>query len=139
MITAPPAADPAVAARTSSTASHLTVVLVVAFLLSAANTAITIVQGTVDPLFAVTSPAPWLFYALGFSSAVWGRSRRRGVQALLVGYLVLLDLIAVVVYPATFTPAQQTPTGWFENDVYTALIILATYLAVLRVRRVRLA
>ena len=43
-------------------------------------------------------------------------------------------------YPTTFVERQQTTFGWFENDVYTALLVLAFYLlGVQRLRRVTLS
>jgi hypothetical protein len=42
----------------------------------------------------------------------------------------------VFVYPSMFGPEQQTVFGWFENDVYVGLLMVATFLGVLRIRRV---
>ena len=44
----------------------------------------------------------------------------------------------VLVYPAWFVPELQTPVGWIENDGYVALLALALYLVVQRLRRVTL-
>ena len=46
--------------------------------------------------------------------------------------------IAFFYYPTAFGPAQQTVFGWFENDVYVGLLVTATYLGVLRLRRTTL-
>jgi hypothetical protein len=44
----------------------------------------------------------------------------------------VLALIAVGIfyYPTVFPPSAQTTLAWFENDVYTGLLILAEYLCV---------
>jgi uncharacterized membrane protein YbhN (UPF0104 family) len=49
-------------------------------------------------------------------------------------YLGLLLVVAVFYYPTTFVPRQQTTFGWFENDVYTGLLMVALYLGVGRLR-----
>ena len=38
-------------------------------------------------------------------------------------------------YPTTFTVEKQTTFGWFENDVYVALLTLALFLSVARLVR----
>ena len=52
----------------------------------------------------------------------------------MLGFLALTLLISVFYYPTTFGPEQQTVFGWFENDVYVALLVVAGYLAVQRWR-----
>ena len=42
--------------------------------------------------------------------------------------------MALFLYPSTFTVAQQTTFGWFENDVYTGLLMLGLYLTVQNLR-----
>ena len=42
--------------------------------------------------------------------------------------------MCVFVYPPTFTPRLQTQIVWFENDIYTGLLLLAEYLTVQRLR-----
>jgi hypothetical protein len=44
--------------------------------------------------------------------------------------------VAVFWYPTTFTLRQQTTFGWFENDVYTGLLMIALYLGAHRLRGV---
>ena len=51
------------------------------------------------------------------------------------GFLVAVLGISVFYYPTTFTLEQQTTFGWFENDVYVGLLVLALYLSVMRLRR----
>lgn len=41
-----------------------------------------------------------------------------------------------LVVPPTFVPSQQTAFGWFENDVYTGLLMIALYVVVHRLRGV---
>jgi cell division protein FtsW (lipid II flippase) len=114
---------------------QMSVVLVAAFVLSAAHTTYGSLVGLADPRFTVTTPLAWVFYAFGFALAVVARSRRRTVQATVVTSLVLLLVVAVFWYPTTFEPRQQTAFGWFENDVYTGLLMIALYLGVLQLWR----
>lgn len=46
--------------------------------------------------------------------------------------------VAVLVYPSMFGPEQQTLFGWFENDAYVGLLVVAGHLGVLRLRGVGL-
>ena len=50
----------------------------------------------------------------------------------------MLLYVSVFYYPTTFEPRQQTTFGWFENDVYTGLLMIAFYLVVMRLRRITL-
>jgi hypothetical protein len=52
--------------------------------------------------------------------------------------VLLLFLVGIFVYPAYFVPSEQTAFGWFENDVYIGLLILAEYLCIQRLRNVTL-
>ena len=52
-----------------------------------------------------------------------------------MSYLVAVVGIALFYYPTTFTPEQQTTFAWFENDVYTGLLMISLYLSVMRLRR----
>ena len=49
--------------------------------------------------------------------------------------LPVLLAVSVLVYPSSFVPALQTPLGWLENDGYVALLAVALYLTVQRLRR----
>ena len=113
-------------------------ILVAAFTLSAGHTVYSAAVGLGDPRFTVTTPVAWIFYALGFGSAILARRRGRVAQWVLAGYLAALLGVAVFWYPTTFTVAQQTVFGWFENDVYTGLLMIALFLAVQRLRGVAL-
>ena len=124
--------------RTASYGSVIAAVLVAAFTLSVVHTAYGYVTGIGDPSFTVTTPVAWAFYAVGFASALLARRESRGAQLVLVGYLAVLLAVSVFFYPTTFVPRQQTVFGWFENDVYTGLLMIAFALAVLRLRRVLL-
>jgi peptidoglycan/LPS O-acetylase OafA/YrhL len=130
---------PRLTTRTSTYAREMRVVLVLAFVLSAGHTVYSYVAGIQDPDFTVTTPAAWVFYAAGFAVAVLAGSERRVVQVGVVAYLGVLVLVALFYYPTTFVPRQQTVFGWFENDVYTGLLMIALYLGVQRLRRVRLS
>jgi cell shape-determining protein MreD len=122
--------------RRSSYGAQMCVVLVAAFALSATHTTYGWITGLGDPGFTVTTPVAWAFYAVGFGSALLARNERRWAQWLLAAYLTVLLGVALFWYPTTFTQRQQTTFGWFENDVYTGLLMVALYLGVQRLRRV---
>jgi hypothetical protein len=129
-------------ARVSAPAAYggqVSAVLAVAFALSAAHTVYGYVTGIGDPGFTVTTPSAWAFYLVGFASAVLARKEVPWVRIVLPVYLGLLVLVAVFFYPTTFKTSQQTTFGWFENDVYTGLLMIALYLSVQRLRAPRLA
>ena len=122
--------------RTATYGTVIAAVLVVAFALSATHTVYGYVSGIGDPSFTVTTPVAWIFYLVGFASALLARQESRAAQLVLLAYLGVLLVVAVFWYPTTFVPRQQTVFGWFENDVYTGLLMIAFGLGVLRLRRV---
>ena len=123
-----------VGSRTSTYGRHMSWVLVAAFTLSVVHTVYAWVEGIEDPTFTVDTPLAWGFYAVGFSAAALARRTQPWAQVALLGYLGVLLAIAFFYYPTTFGPAQQTVFGWFENDVYVGLLVVATYLGVVRLR-----
>ena len=96
------------------------------------------VQGIEDPTFTVDTPLAWGFYAVAFGIAALARRTERWAQLTVLAYLVSVLGIALFYYPTTFGVEKQTMFGWFENDVYVGLLVVATYLGVLRLRRVSL-
>jgi hypothetical protein len=122
--------------RTATYGALISTLLVVAFALSATHTAYAYASGLEDPGFNATTPAAWVFYAVGFASAGLALRQSRPAQIILLAYLAVLLVVAVFYYPTTFTPRQQTVFGWFENDVYTGLLMIAAYLEALRLRRI---
>ncbi|MFF0816772.1 hypothetical protein ACFYVR_16705 [Rhodococcus sp. NPDC003318] len=118
----------------TATTSAVTWVLAAAFTLSAVHTGYAAVTGIEDPTFTVTTPAAWLFYAVGFGSVWLARRQEAWAQIGVLAYLVVLLAISVFYYPTTFTVEKQTVFGWFENDVYVGLLMIATYLTAGRVR-----
>ena len=112
--------------------------LVAAFTLSVVHTCYAWISGLQDDRFTVTTPVAWVFYAVGFGAAVLARRETPWAQWVLAGYLVVLLYVSVFYYPTTFEPRQQTTFGWFENDVYTGLLMIAFYLVVMRLRRIAL-
>ena len=120
--------------RATGTTNAVPWVLAAAFTLSAVHPGYAAAAGIEDPTFTVTTPAAWLFYAVGFGS-VW-LARRPEVWARIgvLAYLVVLLAISVFYYPTTFTAEKQTVFGWFENDVYVGLLMIAAYLMFGRVR-----
>ena len=112
--------------------------LLAAFTLSVVHTCYAWLSNLQDDRFTVTTPVAWVFYAVGFAAAVLARRDARWVQWVLAGYLAVLLYVSVFYYPTTFEPRQQTTFGWFENDVYTGLLMIAFYLAVMRLRGIAL-
>jgi peptidoglycan/LPS O-acetylase OafA/YrhL len=110
----------------------VSVILVAAFALSATHTVYSYVTGIGDPSFTVNTPVAWVFYAVGFASAALARRESRAAEVALLTYLTILLVVAVFWYPTTFVPRQQTVFGWFENDEYTGLLMIAWVLTALR-------
>jgi hypothetical protein len=127
-----------VGARTSTYGRHISAVLVAAFTLSVVHTIYAWVAGIEDPTFTVDTPLAWGFYAVAFGMAALARRNEWWAQLAVLAYLVTVLGIAFFYYPTTFGPAQQTVFGWFENDVYVGLLVTATYLGALRLRRTTL-
>jgi peptidoglycan/LPS O-acetylase OafA/YrhL len=113
----------------------IALVLVAAFTLSVAHTVYAAVQGLEDPDFTLTTPLTWIFYGVGFGMAALARREAAWAQRVVLAFLVLVIAIGLFYYPTTFTGDKQTTFGWFENDVYMGLLIVAFFLSVLRVRR----
>ena len=127
----PPPGTRATGARTSTYGRHMSWVLVAAFTLSVVHTIYAWVEGIEDPTFTVDTPLAWGFYAVGFGVGRAGppdRAVGAGRGARLPRRRC--SAIAFFYYPTTFGPAQQTVFGWFENDVYVGLLVVATYLGV---------
>ena len=131
--TAPAAA---VGGRNSTYGRQMSGVLVAAFTLSVVHTGYAWVEGIEDPTFTVDTPLAWGFYAVAFGIAALARRTQRWAQLTVLGYLGAVLGIAFFYYPTVFGPQQQTVFGWFENDVYVGLLVVATYLGALRLRRV---
>lgn len=116
-------------------AGQVSAVLLCAFTLSAAYTVWTTAIGRAADDFNATQPGVWAFYAAMAALALLVRSDRRWAWWSLAAVLPVLLLVGIVVYPTIFIPERQTPIGWFENDVYLGLLMVATYLTVQRLRR----
>lgn len=124
---------------TGTSGRHQSGVLVAAFTLSVVHTVHSWVQGIGDPSFTVDSPLAWGFYAVAFGVAALARRPERWAQRTVLAFLAVVLAVAVLVYPSMFGPEQQTVFGWFENDAYVGLLVVATYLGVLRLRGIELA
>ena len=70
--------------------------------------------------------------------AAVARRTERWAQLTVLAFLATVLVIALFYYPTTFGVEKQTVFGWFENDVYVGLLVTATYLGVLRMRRTAL-
>ncbi len=121
-------------ARTATYGRHMSGVMLASFTLSVVHTVYAAVEGLEDPTFTVTSPLAWGFYAVAFAVSVLARRTGRGAQATVLTFLGAVIAIGVFYYPTTFGPEKQTVFGWFENDVYLGLLMVATYLGVQRWR-----
>lgn len=118
--------------RTTTYGRQMAGVMLATFTLSVVHTVYAAVEGIEDPTFTVTTPLAWGFYAVAFAMSALARRPGRGAQATVLAFLAGVLLIAVFYYPTTFGPEQQTVFGWFENDVYVGLLVVATYLGVHR-------
>ena len=125
-------------ARMSTYGRHMSGVLVAAFTLSVVHTIYAWVAGIEDPTFTVDTPLAWGFYTVAFGMAALARRSERWAQLTVLAYLATVLGIAFFYYPTVFGLEQQTVFGWFENDVYVGLLVTATYLGVLRLRRTTL-
>ncbi|GAA3221578.1 hypothetical protein [Actinocorallia longicatena] len=124
-------------ARRQATGSRqIFLVLASAFTLSVTHTVYAWASGLESPDFTVRSPLTWLFYGVAFAMTALSPDARRWARWTVQIFLAVMLLISVFVYPQTFEPHQQTVFGWFENDVYVGLLILAAYLSTLRLRQV---
>lgn len=109
--------------------------LLAAFAGSAAYTLYTTLAGLPADGFSARDPAAWAYYLIGFGAALFVRTDRRAAWWVLAVLLPVLLAVSVLVYPSSFVPALQTPLGWLENDGYVALLSVALYLTVQRLRR----
>jgi hypothetical protein len=100
-------------------------VLLAAYALSIAYTIWSSVTGVAPQAFSVTSPGAWAAYAAGLAVTALALKDGRRARFVVTGWLVLSVAVAVLVYPQAFTPEHQTSFGWFENDVYTGLLLVA--------------
>jgi hypothetical protein len=125
-------------ARQTTFARHASLALTAAFSLSIIHTVYVWAIGLGDPAFTVTTPTMWAFYVVGFGSAALARLDRRWASWAVAAYLAVLLVVSIAWYPSQFRPELQNLFGWFENDVYTALLVLAFYLVVQRLRRLTL-
>jgi len=126
------------ATRTSTYGRHMAGVLVAAFTLSVVHTVYSWVEGIDDPTFTVDTPLAWGFYLVAFGAAALALRTARWAQVTVLAFLFVVLAIGIFYYPTMFGPRQQTVFGWFENDVYLGLLVVATYLGVLRLRRTTL-
>ena len=127
-----------VTARTSTYGRHMSGVLITAFTLSVVHTIYAWMAGIEDPTFTVDTPLSWGFYAVAFAMASLARRTERWAQLTVLAYLATVLVIALFYYPTTFGVEKQTVFGWFENDVYVGLLVTASYLGALRLRRTTL-
>ena len=84
-------------------------------------------------------PVLYLLYAILWGLVALAWTDRRGAWWTIGATLTLLIGIGIFYYPTIFVPAWQTPFGWFENDVYMGLLILAAYLTIQRLRGISLS
>jgi uncharacterized membrane protein len=109
--------------------------LVAAFTLSVVHTIYAWRTGLEDPDFTVDTPLTWVFYGVAFAVAALARRTSALAQGVVLAFLVAVLAVSVFYYPTTFTEEKQTTFGWFENDVYVGLLVLALFLSVARLLR----
>jgi cytochrome bd-type quinol oxidase subunit 2 len=124
--------------KASRYAGQVSGLLLAAFALSAVYTVWSTARGSTDGGFSATEPGVWAFYAAMLTVALLVRTDRLAIWGVLAVLLPVLLGVGIFVYPTVFTPQVQTPFGWFENDVYLGLLMVASYLTVQRLRRRRL-
>jgi hypothetical protein len=99
--------------------------MLAAYALSIAYTVWSTATGVAPDAFSVRSPGAWAACVLGIAVAGLAVREGRRVRLAVTAWLVLSIAVAVLVYPHVFTPARQTGVGFFENDVYTGLLMVA--------------
>jgi hypothetical protein len=90
---------------------------------------------TLDPAYG-REPVLYILYGVLWGLVALARIDRRVGWWTIAATLALLIAIGIFYYPTIFVAAWQTPFGWFENDVYMGLLILAEYLTIQRLRGV---
>jgi hypothetical protein len=124
--------------RSSRYSTQVAGVLVAAFTISALYSAISTLSGVTDAVNNLAEPGLWIFYAVGFGLAALARMDRPATWWIVSGAVSYLLLAGIFQYRAYFVPRMQTDFGWFENDVYIGLLLLAEYLCIQRLRNVTL-
>lgn len=110
---------------------QVTLVLSAATLLSMAYTAYTALTLGTDDL---RNPVAYIVYGLWWGLILVVRTDKRWAWMAVAVATGLMLLVGVFYYPTVFVPEQQTTLGWFENDLYMGLLLLAEYLCVQRLR-----
>jgi hypothetical protein len=119
------ASTPAVGPVARRSGRPVAVVLLAAYLLSIVYTIWSSTTGVAPAAFSVSSPGAWVAYAVGLGVTALALKEGRPARLVVTGWLVLSVAVAVLVYPQAFTAPHQTAFGWFENDVYTGLLMVA--------------
>lgn len=117
---------------------QIAAIMLAAFSLSIVHTVYAWLAGIEDPTFTVTTPLAWGFYAVALAMTALALRGERWAQVTVSGFLLTVLAIGIFYYPTVFGAPQQTVFGWFENDVYLGLLILALYLSLQRFRGVTL-
>jgi peptidoglycan/LPS O-acetylase OafA/YrhL len=124
--------------RRSRYSTQVAGVLVAAFTISVLYSVISTLSGVTHEANNLEDPSLWIFYVVGFGLAALARMDRTESWWMVSVAVLLLLLGGIFLYPAYFVPSTQTAFGWFENDVYIGLLILAEYLCIQRLRNVTL-
>lgn len=132
--TAPPTDTPQRTTTQITYRAQIPAIMLCAFVLSIVHTVYAWVAGIEDPGFTVTTPLTWCFYLVALAVTALAMRQERWAQATVLGFLVAIVLIGIFYYPTVFVPSHQTAFGWFENDVYLGLLIVALYLSIHRLR-----
>jgi hypothetical protein len=121
--------------RLSRYSTQVAGVPVAAFTISLLYTVISTLSGV---MYDANNPILWIFYVVGFGLAALAPMDRPWTWWIVSAVVLLLILGGIFVYPAYFVPSEQTTFGWFENDVYIGLLMLAEYLCIQRLCNVTL-
>jgi hypothetical protein len=113
-------------------------VLAAAFALSLLYSVIVTFTGSHEEYSLAEPSVLWAFYAVGFGLTALTLTDRMWAWWTVAAAVLALIAVGIFYYPSTFPPSAQTALGWFENDVYVGLLILAEYLCVQRLRGVDL-
>ncbi len=118
--------------------SQVAGVLAAAFAVSALYALVSTLSGNTNYGSDPRDPQLWVFYVIGFGLAALARTDRTWAWRVVGVAVLVLILVGIFYYPTVFVLGAQTTLGWFENDVYVGLLILAEYLCVQRLRNVTL-
>jgi hypothetical protein len=122
-----------VAGSTSLYQQPVALVLLSAFAISAGYTGFLALTGLLPAGLAAAYPPLWVFYLAGLGTAGLAAATDRAWARLAVAALIAVFIgVGFHLYSVLFVPGLQTTVGWFQNDIFIGLLVLAEYLCVKR-------